>query len=381
MSEVNLGIIGLEAIVTYVPYLERSRRFYVDQLDFAEIGRSDAGMSQRGKQETAVYRSGDCTVIASTPQGRGGRAWRWLQRHPAGVGGLVLSVKDAQHAFEVLESRGATPIDAVSTHHDEWGTLRMFSILSPLGGATIRFVERRGYRALYPGFQATGPQAHESRYGITSFDHVTSNFETMAPALLWMEHVLGFKQYWDVQFHTEDVGGPKSYGSGLRSVVMKDPESGVKFANNEPWRPHFKHSQINIFTEENRGDGIQHVAFVVRDILSSVKGLRARGISFLDTPAAYYDALPSRIQATGINQIDEDISDLRTLGVLVDGDKNGEYMLQVFMAEASATHDDLQAGPFFYELIQRKGSRGFGEGNFRALFESIERTQKNEAVS
>ena len=381
MSDTNLGILGLEAIVTYVPYLERSRRFYVDQLDFAQIGQSEPGMAQRGHQETAVYRSGACTIIASAPQGRGGRAWRWLQRHPAGVGGLVLAVKDAQHAFEVLESRGATPLGEVTTHHDEYGLLRMFSILSPMGGATIRFVERRGYRPLYPGFIATGPQDHVSRYGITAFDHVTSNFETMSPALLWMEHVLGLKQYWDVQFHTDDLAGPGSHGSGLRSVVMWDPESGVKFANNEPWRPHFKHSQINVFTEDNRGDGIQHVAFTVGDILGAVRGLKARGLQFLDTPDAYYHALPARIEASGIAQIDEDIAELHELGVLLDGDKHGEYMLQVFMAEAATTHGDPQAGPFFYELIQRKGNRGFGEGNFRALFESIERSQQPEAVS
>jgi 4-hydroxyphenylpyruvate dioxygenase len=375
MKNESLGIIGLEAVVTYVPYLERSRRFYVQQLDFAEIGHSSPELNRLGRQRSAVFRAGNCTVIAATPEGRGGRAWRWLQRHPAGVGGLVWAVEDVEHTFRLLEARGATPIDGIQTHKDGSGTLKMFSITTPLGGATFRFVERRGYESLFPGFVSTGPTEHQSRFGFDRFDHVTSNFETMAPALLWMEHVMGFKRYWDVAFHTSDVDDTGPTGSGLRSVVMWDPDSGVKLANNEPCRPHFRKSQINTFAEEHRGDGVQHVAMSVTDILGAVRGLRSRQISFLDTPAAYYTAMPARLKASGVNQIEESIEELHELGILVDGDKDGEYLLQVFMKEASGHHEDPQAGPFFYELIQRKGNHGFGEGNFRALFESIERGQ------
>jgi 4-hydroxyphenylpyruvate dioxygenase len=375
MNNQSLGILGLEAVITYVPYLERSRRFYVDQLDFAEIGHSSPSLDRLGRQRCAVFRSGQCTIVAATPEGVGGRAWRWLQRHPAGVGGLVWAVRDAAHTLRVLESRGATPINGLQIHQDKSGTLKMFSITTPLGGATFRFVERQGTDLLFPGFVPTGPQEHTSRFGFEHFDHVTSNFETMAPALLWMEHVMGFERYWDVAFHTQEAGDIGPNGSGLRSVVMWDAESGVKLAQNEPWRPHFRHSQINIFAEENRGDGIQHIAMTVGDILGAVRGLQARHIPFLETPAAYYDTMPDRLKASGVHQIDESIDELKELGILVDGEKNGEYMLQVFLREASGFYEDPQAGPFFYEIIQRKGNDGFGEGNFRALFESIERGQ------
>ena len=373
MSQTSLGIIRLEALVTYVPYLDRSRRFYVDTLDFAEIGSSSPELSEAGSQRSAVFRAGSCTVIAVAPEGRGGRAWRWLQRHPAGVGSLVWEVEDADHAFKLLEQRGATPITGVETHTDEHGSMKMFSITTPLGGVSFRFVERRGYGKLFPGFVPSGAQEHQSRFGFDTFDHVTSNFETMSPALLWMEHVLGFEQYWDVQFHTSDLGAEQHNGSGLRSVVMWDPNSGVKLANNEPWRPQFKLSQINTFAEHNRGDGIQHVALSVTDIIGAVRGLQAREVPFLETPESYYDQLPGRLLQTGVGMIHEDVDTLRELGILVDGDRDGEYLLQVFMREAAGVYDDPQAGPFFYELIQRKGNRGFGEGNFRALFESIER--------
>jgi 4-hydroxyphenylpyruvate dioxygenase len=199
--------------------------------------------------------------------------------------------------------------------------------------------------------------------------------------LLWMEHVMGFEEFWGIQFHTEDVQArqKREHGSGLRSTVMWDPVSGSKFANNEPLRPFFKASQINLFNEDHRGDGVQHLALTVRDILSSVKDMREHaGIQFMPTPGTYYDALPDRIQHMGIKKIDEDIKVLRDLEILIDGDKEHSYMLQIFMKDAASLYKDPAAGPFFYEIIQRKGDQGFGGGNFRALFESIERQQKTE---
>jgi 4-hydroxyphenylpyruvate dioxygenase len=208
-------------------------------------------------------------------------------------------------------------------------------------------------------------------------DHITTNFQTMMPALLWLEYVLGFQRLWDVQFHTRDVARFELRdGSGLRSVVMYDPRSSVKFANNEPYRPNFKASQINTFHEEHRGDGIQHLALEVSDIMSSVRRLRARGVEFMRTPGTYYDALPKRLDELGIGKLDEDLAELRELEILVDGRAKGSYMLQIFLKDSAGLYQDLGAGPFFYELIQRKGDEGFGAGNFRALFESIEREQE-----
>ena len=152
----------------------------------------------------------------------------------------------------------------------------------------------------------------------------------------------------------------------------------MKFANNEPKRPFFKKSQINLFGDDHRGDGVQHVALTVPDIVASVGELRGRGVQFMPTPGTYYDALPERIQRLGINRIDEEIDVLRNLEILIDGDQEHSYLLQIFLKEQAGLFDDPSAGPFFIEIIQRKGDNGFGAGNFRALFESIERAQKAE---
>ncbi len=205
---------------------------------------------------------------------------------------------------------------------------------------------------------------------------MTANFETMAPTLLWLEHVLGFEHYWDIQFHTKEHSLSQSEGSGLRSKVMWDRHSGVKFAHNEPLRPFFKKSQINLFSEDNRGDGIQHLAFGVKDIIPTVEEMRRRDIRFMPTPASYYDMMPERLKKIGVNRIDEDIEVLRKLEILIDGKADHSYLLQIFMQDSAATHHDREAGPFFLEIIQRKGDNGFGGGNFLALFESIERQQR-----
>lgn len=380
MSHVeSLGIRRIESIHYYVHDMERTRRFYTEKLDFAEIGQSSEALEKSGRQRSFAFRAGDATILCSSPLGEGGRAWRWLQRHPDGVGTVVFEVDDIERAFKLLDGRGGTPIDDIQTHKDAGGTLRTFSITTPFGSSTFRFVERRGYGPLMPGMTMyTEPRGGSNRFGFEGFDHITSNFETMSPALLWLEHVLGFEEYWKIQFHTEDVSPGRGEGSGLRSRVFADARSGVKFANNEPLRPYFKRSQINLFAEDMRGDGIQHVAINVRDILSAVRGLRERGVRFMPTPKTYYEMLPERIRTSGIQRIDESIQDLEALEVLIDGQAEHQYLLQIFLMDSAGTHGDREAGPFFFEVIQRKGDRGFGGGNFRALFESIERQQKSE---
>jgi 4-hydroxyphenylpyruvate dioxygenase len=376
----GLGIKRLESIHYYVHDLERSRRFYVDSCDFAEVGESGAELTKNGKQRSLVFAAGECTVVVSQPVGEGGRAARFLKKHPDGVGTLVFEVEDIEQTFRVLEERGGTPIQDVMRFEDDGGALAMFSITTPFGDTTFRFVERKGFKGLYPGFQLY-PQARggSNRSGFLRFDHITANFQTMKPALLWMEHVLGLEAFWTVQFHTNDVSGKHGEtGSGLRSQVMWDKASRVKFANNEPWRPAFKASQINLFNEDLRGDGIQHAAIEVKDIIATVRDLRARGVEFMPTPGSYYDRLDQHIERHGIGKIDEDQAILRELEILVDGDGPGKYMLQIFMKDSAGMYKEPSAGPFFFEIIQRKGDEGFGAGNFRALFESIEREQKKE---
>jgi 4-hydroxyphenylpyruvate dioxygenase len=377
----SLGIRRIEALHYYVHDLERTRRFFVDRLDFVELGASGPELERDGRQRSAAFRAGDALFVIHQPVGEGGRAWRYLRKHPEGVGTVVLEVEEIDRAFRLLDERGGTFITDVQRFSDDGGTLAMFSITTPFGDTTFRFVERRGYSRLFPGFVPRTPApAGGNRFGFGAIDHLTANFQTMKPALLWMEHVLGFQQMWEIAFHTRDVSQTQGgHGSGLKSIVMWDPASGVKFANNEPFRPFFKDSQINIFAEDNRGDGIQHSALTVKEIVSAVRGLRGAGVEFMPTPGSYYDVLPERLKSIGVQEIDESIDLLRDLEILVDGQKPRSYLLQIFLKEAAGLYHDPEAGPFFFEIIQRKGDQGFGAGNFRALFEAIEREQTRDS--
>lgn len=371
-----LGIRRIEALHYYVRDLERSRRFYTERLDFMEVGESGHELVEGGHQRALVFEAGGCRVVCSTPVGTGGRAHRYLEKHPDGIGSVVLEVEDVEKTFSLLEGRGGTPIHDIEVSELGATRLKTFVITTPFGDTTFRFVERHGDYPLYPGFlRYDTPRGGSNCFGFSAFDHVTANFETMAPTLLWLEHVLAFERYWQVEFHTDDVARVDDHGSGLRSVVMWDRSSGVKFANNEPYRPNFKASQINVFHEEHRGDGVQHVALAVPNLIEAVRGLRARGVDFMPTPAAYYEALPRRLAERNVGELAEPIAELAELGILVDGEGPGRYLLQVFLKDSAGTHASREAGPFFYELIQRRGDDGFGAGNFRALFESIEREQ------
>jgi 4-hydroxyphenylpyruvate dioxygenase len=385
-----LGIQRIEALHYYVRDLERTRRFFVDKLDFAELGTSGPGLEREGRQRSAAFRAGEALFVIHEPIGEGGRASRYLRKHPEGVGTVVFEVEEIDRAFRLLDERGGTLITDVQRFSEDGGTLAMFSITTPFGDTTFRFVERRGYERLFPGFVPARPVASaapasvptaDNRFGFARIDHLTANFQTMKPALLWMEHLLGFEPLWQIAFHTNDVAATekRTHGSGLKSVVMWDPASGVKFANNEPFRPFFKESQINIFAEDNRGDGIQHSALSVGDIVGAVRGLRRRGVEFMTTPGSYYDVLPERLTQIGVGAIDESVDLLRELEILVDGSEARRYLLQIFLKEAAGLHHDPAAGPFFFEIIQRKGDAGFGAGNFRALFEAIEREQTRAA--
>ncbi|CAN5481814.1 4-hydroxyphenylpyruvate dioxygenase [soil metagenome] len=380
-NQESIGIKRLEGIHYYVRDLERSRAFYVGKLDFAETWRSSPEIEKHGRQKSACFEAGNIKVVCSEPVGEGGRAARFLAKHPDGVGTLIFEVEDIEKAFALIEARGGTPIDDIHTSEHPEGTLKMFSIATPFGDCTFRFRQHVGTPPLFPGaVPYTGTKPASNRFGFEDIDHVTANFQTMKPMLLWMEHVLGFEQMWEVSFHTADVDPSKKSGSGLKSIVLWDPHSGVKFANNEPQRPFFKSSQINIFNEELRGDGVQHIAMTVKDILPAVRELRGNGVSFMPTPGTYYDMLPDRIVQSGVGKIDENIEELRELEVLMDGDHHYQYMLQIFLKESAGLYADKSAGPFFYEIIQRKGGKSFGAGNFRALFESIERDQRQRGL-
>jgi 4-hydroxyphenylpyruvate dioxygenase len=377
----GLGIIGWDVFEFIVHDLDRSRRFYTEMMDVPEVARLDQRVSDERGETAGLFRAGKASVACITPKDEDSRAGRWLRRHPDGVAVMAVRVRDLEHARQTLEQRGATFCTGVveQTSHD--GTpSRHFDIATPMGDVRMRFVERPR-EALPAGFAPREDAEKEARnrYGFQVVDHVTSNFLTIEPFISWLRDVLGFEEYWRVHFHTADVKGGDG-GSGLGSIVMWDPESGIKLANNEPAAPNYEASQIYTFVESNLGAGVQHIAFHVPEIMPTVEGLRKAGIEFLDTPATYYDMLPERLAQRKVTNFKEKIDDLKERGILVDG-ADDRYLLQIFMVEGGLLYDDDKAGPFFYEVIQRRGARGFGEGNFRALFEAIERDQQERRAA
>lgn len=379
MSGEHIGITGYDSFHFVVENLDRSRKFYTEKFDFKEVARAGDDLVERSGQQSVVFGAGQARVVVSTPLRQQSKASRYLKKHPSGVMSLSFRVENLDQTMEFLEKRGGTFLADPLTDEDEnGGTYRAVEIATPLGDVAFRFIERKGYKRFAPYFVDSGA-GHGvdpvNRFGIKQIDHVTSNGLTMQPIIAWYRDVLGMVPFWDISFHTQDVVKERASGSGLRSIVMWDPVSHVKFATNEPLRPHFRDSQIAKFVDDNNGPGVQHIAFAVDDILWSVEELKKRGVDFMETPKAYYLALPERLEKLGITNVKEEIAELERLQILVDG-AQGKYMLQIFLREAAALHDDVRAGPFFYEVIQRCGDEGFGYGNFRALFESIERFQK-----
>lgn len=373
----SLGITGYDSYEFIVSDLERSRRFYTEMMDVPEIGHLDEAESARRGEQALLFLAGKALFSCVASKERGSRADRWLKRHPDGIAVLGFRVRDIDHTRRLLEHRCATFCSDTHALADRSGApYRYFDIASPLGDVRLRFVERQA-GAVPPGFTVTGNAEGRNKFEFQVIDHITSNFLTLEPHITWLRDVLGFEEYWRVHFHTNDLRGGEN-GSGLASIVMWDPESGIKLANNEPVTPNYEKSQIYNFCEANAGAGVQHVAFHVPHIIPTVEGLRRQGVEFLQTPATYYDLMPARLAERRVGTVKEDIDELRRLKILVDGE-NDKYLLQIFMVEGGALYGDEKAGPFFYEVIQRCGSRSFGEGNFRALFEAIERDQDSRS--
>lgn len=375
-----LGIKGLHAVHYYVADAARSKHFYEDCFGWQASWRAGAAMAEHTRQDSTVYQAGDIRVAVSTPRaGSTSRAARYLARHPAGIGSLTFEVEDVEQAWKFLDGRGGTFIHEIrDLKTPDGGRFRHFAITTALGDVAFRFCERRDTDHFAPGFerQLANDQIGNP-LGFTAIDHITCNSQTMASMALWFEHVLGFEPYWGIEFHTEDIRKGGDTGTGLKSVVFWDPRSELKFPINEPLAPFFKEGQINRFIEDNWGAGVQHIALAVDDALATVRTLRERQVKFLHTPGNYYDSAPARLAA---NQVDvanlaHRLDDLSDLGVLIDGSPVDQYLIQIFLKDAMSLYDEAEAGPFFYEIIQRCGDNGFGGGNFRALFEAIERDQ------
>ncbi len=380
----ELGIIGVDSYHFFVNNPARSRSFY-ERFGFRPVARSGDAMTEETGQASVVYSAGGTgraatQVVVSTPQRTTCRAARYLKRHPAGIGSISFQVADLDKAWRFLTARDATPIHSIRETRRGDARYRHFSITTALGDVAYRFVEREGWEGFAPGFDALeATNAPPAPFKALGIDHITSNAPTMAPMKLWLEHVLGMEQCWSIEFHTEDVKSGAASGTGLKSVVMWDPRSGLKFPINEPLQPFFKDGQINKFVEENSGAGVQHIAIEVDDIVSAVRSLRTRGVGFLETSGAYYDQAPGRLAKKDVDvaALQHRLEHLRELGILIDGKPHNRYLIQIFLKDAATLYAEPDAGPFFYELIQRCGDDGFGEGTFRALFESIERIQED----
>jgi 4-hydroxyphenylpyruvate dioxygenase len=283
-----------------------------------------------------------------------------IRMHGDGVHDIALWVDDAEASWTATVDRGARSVRPPETLRDANGEVRLASIA--IYGDTIHtFVERRNYNGVFlPGFEPVPqPDALARPAGLLHIDHMVGNvgWGEMDKWVNFYHDVMGFRMF----KHFDDQDISTEY-SALMSKVMANGNDRVKFPINEPAEGKRK-SQIEEYLEFYHGPGVQHIAMATNNILETVATLRRNGVDFLRVPSTYYDDLESRV-----GKIDEPIDELRKLGVLVDRDDEG-YMLQLF------TRPVEDRPTLFYEIIQRKGSRSFGKGNFKALFEAIEREQ------
>jgi 4-hydroxyphenylpyruvate dioxygenase len=283
-----------------------------------------------------------------------------VARHGDGVKDIALRVHDAAAAYHEALRRGARGVQDPAVCEDAHGRIVKASIAA-YGDTIHSFIQRDGYEgAFMPGFRPVEDRLPVPETGIAAIDHIVGNVELgkMDDWVGYYRDVLGFKQL--IHFDDQDIS---TEYSALMSKVMQNGHGRIKFPINEPAEGRRK-SQIEEYLEYYGGPGVQHIALATGDIMASVDALRAAGIPFLRVPQTYYDELPRRVGA-----IAEDVGELAKRGVLVDRDDEG-YLLQIFS-------QPLQDRPtLFIEIIQRKGSRGFGKGNFKALFEAIEREQE-----
>jgi 4-hydroxyphenylpyruvate dioxygenase len=292
-----------------------------------------------------------------------------LRTHGDGVKVIALWVDDARKAYEETTKRGAKSYFEPKSQSDEFGEIISSGIYTY--GETVHvFVERKNYKGVFfPGYVAMESDYNPPSAGLKFIDHIVGNvgWGEMDTWVNWYEEVMGFVNFLsfdDKQIHTEY--------SALMSKVMSNGNGRIKFPINEPAEAE-KRSQIEEYLDFYEGCGVQHLAVATDDIIATVKHLRTNGVEFLPPPPqAYYDAIPKRL-GKHMKLMKEDISKLQEFSVLVDADEEG-YLLQIFTKP-------LQDRPtLFFEIIQRMGAKGFGAGNFKALFESIEREQANRGT-
>jgi len=305
-----------------------------------------------------VLEQGRVRLVLTAPLGPEGAIADHVSRHGDGVRAIGLQVEDARSAFGAATARGARAVAEPHTLEDEHGVVTLASVAT-FGDTIHTFVERDEYAGSFlPGYRAE--QRAGGGVGLRFIDHTVANVELgrMDDWVSFYSEVFGFNVF--QEFDESDIA---TQYSALRSKVTRDPRSSLTFPINEP-AVGLKRSQIQEYLDHYRGSGVQHIAIHTDDIVRTVAEMKQRGVEFLSTPGAYYDALGER--AAGI---DEDLDRLRHLNILLDRDDDG-YLLQIF------TRPVGDRPTLFFEVIQRKGCKGFGKGNFKALFEAIEREQQ-----
>jgi 4-hydroxyphenylpyruvate dioxygenase len=314
---------------------------------------------ESGRRDLTSYvlKQGKANLVFTTPMEPGGEINDHIALHGDGVHDIAFEVEDCDAAFAHATKNGAEVYHEPRDEKDDFGTIRRAAIKT-YGDTIHSLISYKDYDGPFlPGYMEA--QIEEENFGLRIVDHIVGNVELgkMEYWADWYSKVLGFERY--ISFDDKDIS---TEYSALMSIVMSDSGHKVKFPINEP-ADGKKKSQIEEYLDFYKGAGVQHVALLTTDIISTIRQMRAAGVEFLEVPSTYYDEIPARV-----GEIDEDIEAVRDLGILVDRDEEG-YLLQLF------TKPVLDRPTMFYEVIQRKGSRGFGKGNFKALFEAIEREQ------
>lgn len=356
-SEDFLPLRGYDHVEFYVGNARQAAHFYDKSFGFKPVAKMGLETGCRDRA-TYVMQQGAIRFVLTSALTPDHEIARHVALHGDGVKVIGLEVPDVEAAMREVKARGATVLQPAEAYEDEHGVLKT-GIIKYAGDTVFKFVERKGYHGVFaPGYQPLDVQGTEPA-GLAAIDHVVTNvyLGEMNYWTRWFEQVMGFSQL--LHFTDKDIS---TEYSALMSKVLENGTGKCKFPINEPAEGR-KRSQIDEYLDWYVGPGVQHIAMNTQDICRTVRELRKREIDFLRVPDAYYEDLRQRV-----GKIDEDYDELRELGVLVDRDEDG-YLLQIFS-------QPVQDRPtLFFEVIERHGSRGFGVGNFKALFVSLEREQ------
>jgi 4-hydroxyphenylpyruvate dioxygenase len=358
-----LPLLGTDYVEFYVGNAKQSAHFYKTAFGFQSC--AYGGLETGLKDHTSyVLKQDKIRLVLTSALNSNSPIGEHVKKHGDGVKVIALLVEDACSAFEETTKRGAKPFMEPKVEQDEQGEVVKSGIYTY--GETIHmFIERKNYKGTFlPGFKEWKSDYNPAAVGLKFIDHMVGNvgWNQMNDTVKWYEEVMGF-----VNFLSFDDKQITTEYSALMSKVMSNGNGRIKFPINEPAKGK-KKSQIEEYIDFYEGAGVQHLALATDDIIKTVRELKIRGVEFLPPPPqAYYDEIPKRL---GVHSeiMKEDIKELQKLSILVDADEDG-YLLQIF------TKPVEDRPTLFYEIIQRMGAKGFGAGNFKALFESIEREQ------